>query len=170
MRLSIIVAVGKAWQIGLDNKLLWHIPEDLKLFKEITTGHHLIMGRKTFESIGKPLPNRTSVVLSKSGFNAEGVFTSESLLKAVKFCESRGESEAFIVGGGEVYKEALPIADRLYLTTVDYNGKADTFFPPINFKNWQMMDEKKYEKSIGKNGEEIPSWQHFILQRIPTCQ
>jgi dihydrofolate reductase len=167
MRLSIVVAVGKAWQIGLENRLLWHIPEDLKLFKELTTGHHLIMGRKTYESIGKPLPNRTSIVLSKSGFNAEGVFTFESLQKAVEFCESQNESEAFVVGGGEIYKEALLSADRIYLTTVDYNGKADTFFPPIIFRNWQMIDEKKYEKSIGKNGEQIPAWQRFILQKIP---
>ncbi|MDR2099530.1 MAG: dihydrofolate reductase [Campylobacteraceae bacterium] len=167
MRLSIIVAVGKAWQIGLENRLLWHIPEDLKLFKELTMGHHLIMGRKTYESIGKPLPNRTSVVLSKSGFSAHGVFVSENLQKAIEFCESRGEDEAFVVGGGEVYKEALLLSDRLYLTTVDYNGKADTFFPPINFKNWQMIDEKKYEKSIGKNGEKIPAWQRFILQKLP---
>ncbi|MDR2635983.1 MAG: dihydrofolate reductase [Campylobacteraceae bacterium] len=167
MKLSIIVAVGKAWQIGLDNKLLWHIPEDLKLFKEITVGHHLIMGRKTYESIGRPLPNRTSIVLSKSGFSADGVFTCESLEQAIEFCKDRGEEEAFVVGGGKVYKEALLHADRLYLTTVDYNGKADTFFPPVSFKNWQIIDEKKYEESIGKNGEQIPSWQHFILQKIP---
>ncbi|MDR2082009.1 MAG: dihydrofolate reductase [Campylobacteraceae bacterium] len=167
MRLSIIVAIGKAWQIGFDNKLLWHIPEDLKLFKEVTTGHHLIMGRKTYESIGKPLPNRTSVILSKGGFKAEGVFTCESLQKAVEFCESRGENETFVVGGGEVYKTALPIAQRIYLTSVDYNGKADTFFPPIIFRDWQLIDERKYAKSIGKNGEEIPSWKHLILQKIP---
>ncbi|MDR2342800.1 MAG: dihydrofolate reductase [Campylobacteraceae bacterium] len=167
MRLSIIVAVGKAWQIGLDNKLLWYIPEDLRLFRELTTTHHLIMGRKTYESIGRPLPNRTSIILSKSGFAADGVFTCESLQKAIELCESRGEDEAFVVGGGEVYKEALPLADRLYLTTVDYNGRADTFFPPINFRNWQTIDEKKYEKSIGRNGEKIPAWQHFALQKIP---
>ncbi|MDR1007420.1 MAG: dihydrofolate reductase [Campylobacteraceae bacterium] len=167
MRVSIIVAVGKAWQIGLDNKLLWHIPEDLKLFKELTTGHHLIMGRKTYQSIGKPLPNRTSVVLSKNDFNAEGVFTCESLQKAIELCENRGEDESFVVGGGEIYKEALPYADRLYLTTVDYSGKADTFFPPINFRNWQLIDEKKYKESIGKNADIIPAWQHFILQKIP---
>jgi dihydrofolate reductase len=161
------VAVGKAWQIGLNNRLLWHIPEDLKLFKELTVGHHLIMGRKTYQSIGKPLPNRTSVVLSKSGFNTSNVFTCESLQKAIEFCESRGEEESFVIGGGEIYKEALPYADRLYLTTVDYNGKADTFFPPINFRNWQLINEKKYEKSIGKNADIIPAWQHFILQKIP---
>jgi dihydrofolate reductase len=161
------VAVGKAWQIGLDNKLLWHIPEDLKLFKEITTGHHLIMGRKTYESIGKPLPNRTTVVLSKNGFKADNVFTCESLEEAIEFCKDRGEEEAFVVGGGKVYKEALASADRLYLTTVDYNGKADTFFMPIIFREWQLIDEKKYEKSIGKNGEKIPAWRHLVLQKIP---
>ncbi|MDR0666080.1 MAG: dihydrofolate reductase [Campylobacteraceae bacterium] len=127
----------------------------------------MIMGRKTYESIGRPLPNRTSIVLSKSGFEAEGVFTCESLQEAVEFCESRNENEAFVVGGGEVYKEALLIADRVYLTTVDYNGRADTFFPPIIFRNWQLIDEKKHEKSIGKNGEKIPAWQHLILQKIP---
>ncbi|MDR1461267.1 MAG: dihydrofolate reductase [Campylobacteraceae bacterium] len=167
MRLSIVVAVGKAWQIGLNNRLLWYIPEDLKLFKELTVGHHLIMGRKTYQSIGKPLPNRTSVVLSKKGFGADNVFTCESLQKAIEFCKDRGEEEAFVVGGGEIYKEALSYAQRLYLTTVDYNGKADTFFPPINFRNWQVINEKKYEKSIGKNGEKIPAWQYFILQKIP---
>ncbi|MDR0762398.1 MAG: dihydrofolate reductase [Campylobacteraceae bacterium] len=167
MRLSIIVAVGKAWQIGLDNKLLWHIPEDLKLFKELTTAHHLIMGRKTYESIGRPLPNRTSIILSKSGFVTDGIFTCASLQEAIELCKSRNESEAFVVGGGEIYKEALPIADRLYLTTVDYNGRADTFFPPVIFRNWQLIDEKKYEKSIGKNGDKIPAWKHLVLQRIP---
>jgi len=167
MRLSIIVAVGKSWQIGLDNKLLWHIPEDLKLFKELTSGHHLIMGRKTYLSIGKPLPNRTSVVLSKSGFEEEGVYTLDSLQAAIEFCEKRGESEAFVVGGGKVYKEALEFAQRLYLSTVDFNGKGDTYFPAINIKQWQIIDEKKYEASLGKNGEKIPAWQHFVLQRLP---
>ncbi|MDR0408025.1 MAG: dihydrofolate reductase [Campylobacteraceae bacterium] len=167
MRLSIVVAVGKTWQIGLDNKLLWHIPEDLKFFKELTTGHHLIMGRKTYQSIGKPLPGRTSVVLSKSGFNADNVFTCGSLQKAIEFCDNRGEEEAFVVGGGEIYKEALLYAERIYLTTVDYGGKGDTFFPPINFRSWQTIDEKRYEESVGKNGEKIPAWQRFILQKIP---
>ncbi|MDR1975422.1 MAG: dihydrofolate reductase [Campylobacteraceae bacterium] len=166
MRLSIIVAVGKSWQIGLDNKLLWHIPEDLKLFKEITLGHHLIMGRKTYESIGKPLPNRTSIVLSKSDINIENAFTCKSLEEAIALCKKRSESEAFIIGGAQVYAQALPLADRLYLSTVDYNGKADVFFPPVIFRNWQVIEEKKYEKTTGKNGEIIPAWQHLVLQNL----
>jgi dihydrofolate reductase len=167
MRLSVIVAIGRRAQIGLENRLLWHIPEDLKLFKTLTTGHCIIMGRKTYESIGKPLPNRTLIVLSRSALEIEGAHVCKSLDEAVRLCEDLGEDEAFVIGGGEVYREAMKICDRLYLSNVDYDGPADTYFVPVIWREWQVLDEQKYPQSTGKNGEAIPAWQHFVLERLP---
>lgn len=116
--------------IGKDNRLLWHIPEDFKRFKELTSGHAIIMGENTFKSIGRPLPNRTNIVLSQTeGFAPEGVVVVRSIdeaLDAAKQCEAE---EVFICGGASVYRQFLPLADRLYLTLVEGDFEADTFFP-----------------------------------------
>ncbi|MFV0481281.1 MAG: dihydrofolate reductase [Campylobacteraceae bacterium] len=169
MRVSMIVAAGRRWQIGLNNNLLWHIPEDLKHFKNLTTNHHIIMGRKTFESIGKALPNRTSIVLSKSGFKADNVFTCKDIDEALNLAKENGEDEVFIIGGAKVYNATLPLVDRLYLSIVDYDGRADTFFPQVVLRDWQLLDEKTYPQSVNKDGEKIPAWQYFILQRMPKA-
>jgi len=155
MVVSIIVAVAQHNVIGKDNKLIWHLPKDLKHFKETTTGHFIIMGRKTFESNGRPLPNRTNVIITKDkNYQAEGCIVVHSLKEALDF--AKNESEVFIIGGGEIYKQAMPIADRIYLTKVHQLFDGDTFFPEINMNEWTEIsnqyfapDEKnKYPFSI----------------------
>ena len=165
MKVSMIVAYGKNHQIGLNNALLWHIPEDLKNFKKLTNGHHILMGRKTFESIGFPLPNRTSVVLSKKGFSFEGVHTFEEMENALEFCKSNNEDEVFIMGGAQVYKLAFPYVDKLYLSEVDYDGQADAFLNEIDFKHWNLEEEQFFEE-IRENDKKIPAWTFKILNKI----
>lgn len=166
MKLSMIVAIGKRGQIGKDNKLLWHIPEDLKNFKNLTLNHHIIMGRKTYESIGKPLPNRTSIVLSHNEFKQDGIFVCKNIDEAIKFCENNNEEEAFIIGGGELYKSTIDIIDRLYLTKVYYNEDADTFFPTLKTSDWLIIEEINHEEIIKDDGTKIPAWQFCILERL----
>lgn len=126
-RISIIAAVGKNLAIGKDGKLLWRISDDLKRFKQLTAGHAIIMGRKTFESIGRALPNRTNIVITRNpDFKADGVLIAGSLEEAI---QKAGDGEIFIIGGGEIYSQALPIADKLYLTLVESGVDGDTFFP-----------------------------------------
>ena len=135
MTKSIIVAVAENQAIGFDNHLLWHISEDLKRFKSLTLGHHIIMGRKTFLSIGKPLPGRVNIIITRNeNFNIEGCITAKSLVEAFEI--AKNDSEAFIIGGGEIYKMALPIADKIYLTRVHASYPGDTFFPEIDFTEW----------------------------------
>lgn len=130
--ISIIAAIGKNRELGKDNKLLWHIPEDMKRFKELTHGHAVIMGRKTFESIGRPLPNRLNFIVSRDpNYTPNGVaIVCSSLEDALEKAKEREVNEIFIIGGGQIYKEALPLADKLYLTVVDAAfPDADTYFP-----------------------------------------
>lgn len=128
--ISIIAVIGKNRELGKDNKLLWHIPGDLPRFRSLTTGHPVIMGRKTFESIGQPLPDRTNIVIS-SHANIEGVTVVSSLEHAIAHAKiSPGNDEIYIIGGGSVFTQAISRADRLYLTVVDMDAPdADTFFP-----------------------------------------
>lgn len=141
---SIIAAIGaKNRELGKDNKLLWHIPEDLKRFKEITKGHPVIMGRKTFESIGKPLPNRTNIVISHKRRRLTKLVVAESLKEAIdKGKNALGAEEIFIIGGGQIYRQAIGIADKLYLTVVKGNFEADTFFP-----DYSMFTKIVFEKA-----------------------
>ena len=133
---SIIVVVGKNREIGFKNKLLWDLPEDMRQFKEITTGHTVVMGDKTFESIGQPLPGRKNVVVTRNGdYEAEGVEVSNSLEEALKEAKDSPE-EVFVIGGGQIFEQSLPHADKLYITVVDDEPEADTFFPDYSdFKN-----------------------------------
>ena len=164
MKVSMIVAYGKNCQIGLNNALLWHIPEDLKNFKRLTNGHHILMGRKTFESIGFPLPNRTSVVLSNNGFSFDGVHTYGEIEKALDFCRQNGEDEVFIMGGAQVYKLAFPYVDKLYLSEVDYDDEADAFLEKIDFSNWDLEEEQTFDE-INENEKKIPAWTFKILNK-----
>lgn len=128
--ISIIAAIGENRELGKDNKLLWHIAEDLKRFKQITAGHPVIMGRKTYESIGRPLPKRVNFIVTKdTKYNAEGCMVVHSLEEAIMAAQKIDSSEIFIIGGGEIYKQALPKADKLYLTIVKGEYEADVFFP-----------------------------------------
>ncbi len=162
MKISIIVAYGKSRQIGKDNSLLWHIPEDLKNFKKLTMGHHILMGRKTFDSIGKALPGRTSLILTRNQNRnfADGVFSFSNFDKAVKFAQDRNEDELFVIGGGEIYKTALPFAQKLYVAHVDYSGDGDTFFP-----EWNMEDFNLNHKQIFSPVESTPYWEFCIYEK-----
>jgi len=136
--LSIIAVIGQNRELGTDNKLLWHLPDDLKRFKELTTGHAIIMGRKTFEAIGRALPNRKNIVISRqSGYLAEGCQTVTSFAQALE--AAGNDSEIFVIGGGEIYALALPLVKRLYLTCVDATATADTFFPDFSENEWQEV-------------------------------
>lgn len=138
--------MGEKNEIGSGNQLLWHLPKDLKHFKDLTSGHPIIMGRKTFESIGKALPNRTNIVVSrKKNWFQEGILIVGSLKEAVKFAKKIDEN-IFIIGGGNVYEQTMEIADRLEVTLVKANLEADTYFPKINSKFWKMTSEICHEK------------------------
>lgn len=139
-KISMIAAIASGNRaLGKDNKLIYQIPEDLKRFKDLTSGHAIIMGRKTFGSIGRPLPNRTNIVISRdSNFKAEGITVIHSLNEALQ--QAQNDNEVFVIGGGQVYKEAIGLADKLYLTIVEDTPEADTFFPDYSeFKKviWQ---------------------------------
>jgi dihydrofolate reductase len=145
MLISIIVAVAENGVIGRDNQLLWRLPDDLKRFKQLTLGHPIIMGRKTFESIGKPLPGRTSIVITRSpGYIAEGAFVVHSLEEAIAVAEEQHDEEAFIIGGGEVYRQAQEqnLVQRLYITQVLSDSEGDTFFKILDLKKWQLIGEE----------------------------
>jgi len=145
MIISIIVAVAQNGVIGAKNQLPWRLSADLKRFKQITTGHHIIMGRKTFESIGKPLPNRVSIIITRNtGYQAEGCHVVGSLAEAVQFAQSNGETEAFVIGGGQIYEEAFTLAHKVYLTQVKANIDGDTFFPSLPSCDWETTQQSEY--------------------------
>ena len=132
--ITIIAAIGKNNELGKDNQLLWHLPADLKHFKNLTSGHPIIMGRKTYESIGKPLPNRTNIVVSrKENWFEEGILIVPSLKDAIKHAKKINEN-IFIIGGGEIYRHTIDMADRLEITQVNHQTDADVFFPNIDYE------------------------------------
>jgi dihydrofolate reductase len=150
--ISIIVAIAENNVIGANNQLIWHISDDLKRFKALTTDHHIIMGRKTFESIGKPLPKRTNIIVSRNpNYKIEGCIVVPSLEAAIEV--SASEAEVFIIGGGELYRQAMPLAKKLYLTRVHKVFEGDTFFPKIDLKDWKILSREGV-KSDEKSGIE----------------
>ena len=143
--ISIIVAIARNGVIGGDNRLLWHISEDLRRFKALTTGHPVVMGRKTWESLGRPLPGRTNVVLTRQpDFAPEGAVVVHSLEEAVRMFPP--QEEVFIIGGGELYAQALPLADRLYITTVEADYEGDVRFPKWDRSQWQLTSRELHER------------------------
>lgn len=164
---TIVVAMGLKNEIGADNQLLWHLPTDLKHFKEMTTDHPIIMGRKTFESIGKALPNRTNIVVSrKKDWFQEGILIVGSIKEAVKFAKKIDE-EIFIIGGGNIYEQTMDITDKLEVTLVKAELEADVFFPKINEKIWQKTNEICHEKD-DKNNHDFcfQTWERKIPLEI----
>ncbi|SDF68156.1 dihydrofolate reductase [Mucilaginibacter sp. P25] len=143
MILSIIVAIAKNHAIGKDNKLLWYLPNDLKHFKDVTTGHTVIMGRKTFNSVGKPLPRRRNIVITRQAISIDGCEVVPTIEAAIELCKT--EDEVFIVGGAEIYRQAIPLTNRIYLTIVDQDFEGDTFFPELNPDEWQEKDREDFE-------------------------
>lgn len=135
-RVSLLVAMAKNRVIGADNKMPWHLSSDLKRFKALTMGHHMVMGRKTFESIGRALPGRTSVVVSRNPlWRFAGVATVDSLQKALAL--AGGDDEVFVIGGEQIFREALPFADRILLTEIDRDFAGNVFFPPLVAQEWR---------------------------------
>ena len=142
--LSIIVAVAKNNVIGKDNKLIWHLPEDLKRFKRLTTGHTIIMGRKTFESLGRVLPNRKHIVLcndAEMNIDDENVEVIDSIDKIEKYENS--EEENFVIGGASIYKLLLPKASKLYITKINQEFDGDVYFPEIDENDWKIVEREK---------------------------
>ena len=138
--ITIIAAIGKNGELGKNNDLIWHLPNDLKRFKKVTAGHHVIMGRKTYESLGKPLPNRTNIIISRNpDYKAEGCIMTSSLEEAITLAKA-GDSHPYILGGAQIYKQAIKIADILDLTLVDAELSADVFFPNIDTSIWKEVD------------------------------
>lgn len=143
MILSIVVAIAENNAIGKDNQLLWRLPADLKHFKQITTGHTIIMGRKTYDSIGKPLPNRRNIVVSRNaGLQIPGVEVTGNIEDALALCAE--EQEVFIIGGAEIYKSTMERSNRIYLTRVHQSYAGDAFFPEIDFNRWKEADVEKH--------------------------
>ncbi len=141
--LSIIVAAAHNNAIGKDNQLLWHMPADLRFFKEKTMGHPVVMGRKTFESVGKALPKRRNIIISRNpDFSAEGVEVCHSLDEALELLDDTEEN--FIVGGSEIYKMSLPYCDKIYFTQIEADFEADTFFPSFNPDEWHLTHEERH--------------------------
>lgn len=135
-----IAAVAENNALGKNNDLLWHLPNDFKRFKEITSGHHIIMGRKTFESFPKPLPNRTHVIVTRQhNFEYEGCIVVQDIDKAIAVCPS--EEDIYIIGGGEIYAQSIDFADQLDITRVHHSFDADVYFPKINPEIWELTSE-----------------------------
>jgi dihydrofolate reductase len=141
---SVIVAVAENGVIGDKNTLLWHISEDLRNFKRVTSGHPVIMGRKTFDSLGRPLPNRTNVVITRQNLEIDGCKVVHSLEEALSLFSP--EEELFVIGGAQIYAEALPLADRFYLTRVHHAYEGDTSFPKWNESEWSRMESERFER------------------------
>jgi dihydrofolate reductase len=144
--LTLIAATSTNNALGKDNQLVWHLPDDFKRFKTLTSEHYIIMGRKTFESFPKPLPNRTHVIITrnKSYETPDGCIVVSSLEEAIKVCPKN--EEVFIIGGGEIYKQSIDMADKVELTRVHTTVEADTFFPEINPEQWELVFEELHLK------------------------
>lgn len=158
---SIIVARASNGVIGRDNDLIWHLPHDLKFFKSTTSGHYVLMGRKSYESLGKPLPNRLNVVITRNpDYKVEGALVVHSLEEALTLAGKQGQQEAFILGGGEIYKQALEqkLVDKIYLTEIHEDFEGDTYFPELDSNQWQEIQREEF-----KADEDNPHDHAFVV-------
>jgi dihydrofolate reductase len=161
MNISIIVAVAENGVIGKDNQLLWKLSADLKRFKNITSNHFIVLGRKTFESIGKPLPNRTSLIISKNyTCDFENCFVFNTINDAIDFAKQQNQEEIFVIGGGEIYKQTLPLANKIYLTLVHTEIDGDTYFD-YDESNWKV----KHKQIVLKDEKNEFDSTYLILER-----
>lgn len=159
-QISIIVAIDENKAIGKDNQLLWHLPNDLKFFKKTTSGHPIIMGRKTYDSIGKPLPNRKNIVITRNkDLKIEGAEIYTSLAEALKDLEE--ENEVFVIGGAEIYNQALPLSDKIYLTQVHHKFDADTYLNSLNLSDWEVTEKEDHFK----DEKHLYDYSFMILQK-----
>lgn len=157
-KISMIVAVDEARAIGKDNRLLWNIPEDLKRFKELTTGHTVIMGENTYYSIGRPLPDRTNIVVTlNQSLELPGCLVAHSIDEAFRMAKEKESEEVFVIGGASIYKQCLPLVERLYLTLVEGTHEADTFFPEYSEFQKVMSQESGMSETY--------RYTYFVLER-----
>lgn len=147
MIVSCIVATAKNRVIGKNNQMPWHLPADLAYFKRTTLGHHVIMGRKNYQAIGRPLPDRTNIIVTRDrSFNCSNCEVVHNLEDALLLAKKNGEQEAFIIGGGNIYEQTIRYWDKLYLTEINLETDGDVFFPELNWENWTLVSEKKHQK------------------------
>lgn len=157
--ISFMVAMDENRVIGYKNELPWHLPEDLKYFKRVTMGHPIIMGRKTFESIGRPLPGRENIIISRQeGYEKEGCRVINSLEEMQAIVEKNSEEEYFVIGGAEIFKALLSFADRLYITFIHEKFEGDTLFPPFIMNEWELISSE-----VGPKNSENPYDYEFLV-------
>ncbi|MEX2589969.1 MAG: dihydrofolate reductase [Chitinophagales bacterium] len=162
MKISSIAAVSENNAIGKDNDLMWHLPDDLKFFKKHTLGHPVIMGRKTYDSMGKPLPKRSNIVLTRDkNFNAEGVEVFHDIATAIDRAKEIDGEEIFIIGGANIYKQSLDYCNRLYLTRIHAPFDGDVFFPEIDESKWKTI-EKEFHPTDERHAQ---AFTFYILER-----
>lgn len=146
--LSLIVAIAHDQVIGVNNTLPWHLPEDLKRFRALTMGHHIIMGRKTYDSLGRLLPGRTTVIVTRNqDYKVEGALVAHSLTEAIALCKN--DDEVFVIGGAELYQDALKFANKLYITQIDLKVEGDAFFPQFDSAEWQETLREAHTSAQG---------------------
>jgi dihydrofolate reductase len=152
--LSIILAVSKNGVIGVNNTLPWHLPEDLKRFKSLTMGHHIVMGRKTYESLGRLLPGRTTVIVTRNQqYKVQGALIARSLEHAIELCKH--DDEIFLIGGAQMYELGISLAKKLYITEVDIAVEGDAFMPDIDYSQWKLDQETLHVSSNGLNYRDL---------------
>lgn len=150
VKLSVIVAIAKEGVIGVDNTLPWHLPEDLKRFRALTMGHHIIMGRKTYDSLGRLLPGRTTVIVTRNrDYQIEGALIANSLEQAIALCHN--DDEVFLIGGAELYQAGLGLADKLYITEIDLAVAGDAHFPQLPIEQWRETAREAHVSEKGLN-------------------
>lgn len=165
MLVSAIVAVAKNGVIGKDNQIPWYLPADLAYFKRTTLGHHILMGRNSFRSIGRPLPKRTNVVITRDPFfSADGVLVAHSVEEALALAFDHGDTEAFIIGGGSIYRDSMTLWDKLYYTEVDLEPDGDVFFPSLNPAEWR----ETWREGHGPDEKNEHGYTFRILERVPA--
>ena len=161
--ISAIAAMSLNRVIGLNNQLPWHLPADLKHFKELTQGHPILMGRKTHESIGRPLPNRTNLILTRNDeYTASGCKVVASMEAAIAIAQKQSASELFIIGGSEIYKQLMPKVERLYLTIIHHTFEGDAFFPEIDESEWDEKSREDYQA----DEKNLYYYSFLMLERI----
>jgi dihydrofolate reductase len=161
--ISLIVAMDEKGGIGKNNQLPWHISSDLKRFKKITNGHHIVMGRKTYQTIGKPLPGRVMIVITRQkDFQPEGCLVVNTLDAAIKLAEEENETELFIIGGGEIFSQSIDKADKIYMTIVHTDVAGDIFFPKIEPSIWQLIYNESFHQDLN---DEYTTDFHILVRK-----
>ncbi|WP_175639572.1 dihydrofolate reductase [Metabacillus schmidteae] len=156
--ISLLVAMDKHRLIGRDNQLPWHLPQDLAYFKKVTMNHKIVMGRKTFESIGRPLPGRENIIVTRDkAYTQKGCTILHSIEEIIEL-SSHSKDELFVIGGAEIFKEILPVSDRLYITEIDHEFEGDTYFPDRKHSEWKKVSDEK-----GIKDEKNPYDYHFVV-------